>query len=311
MYERRTGNEGGDPGACCGERYGQQIAAVVPKKRATPSYEGSGEKEKMTVEITCPQCNFSKSIPKEKIPPGARWATCPQCKHRFAFAPPEAGHRPEREQEETRAEGRVERWAPPWENRAQLGLWQGIYQTFKAVLFSPDKLFSTMAHKGGIMEPLAFGLLLGSIGSMFGFFWQFLMMSGSLLALGEALLGHLSMSLIFFGIIIISPLFVIIAMFLASAILHLLLLVVRGGKNGFEGTFRVVSYSQATQIWGVIPFLGGFIGGLWIIIVQIIGLREIHETSYLRVILALLIPIALILLLVLAIVIPLLVFGLV
>jgi hypothetical protein len=88
------------------------------------------------------------------------------------------------------------------------------------------------------------------------------------------------------------------------------LLVVRGGENGFEATFRVVSYSQATQIWGVIPFLGGFIGGLWIIIVQIIGLREIHETSYLRVILALLIPIALILLLVMAIVIPLIVFGL-
>jgi hypothetical protein len=149
----------------------------------------------MTVEIRCPQCNFSRSIPKERIPAGARWATCPQCKHRFAFAPPEAGPRPEQEQEEAGAEGRVERGAPPWENRSQLGLWQGIYQTFKGVLFSPDKLFSTMTHKGGIMEPLAFGLLLGSIGSMFGFFWQFLMMSGSLLALGEALTGHLSMSL--------------------------------------------------------------------------------------------------------------------
>ena len=261
----------------------------------------------MRVEITCPQCNFSKSIPKERIPAGARWATCPQCKRRFAFAPPEAGPRPE--QEKAGSESRLERQTPPWENRAELGLWQGIYQTFKAVLFSPDKLFSTMAHKRGIMEPFAFGLLFGAIGSMFGFFWQFLI-SGSILPLGEALMGHLSMSLIFFGVMIISPLFVIIAMFLTSAILHLLLLIVRGGRNGFEATFRVVSYSQATQIWGIIPFLGGFIGGIWIIIVQIIGLREIHETSYLRVILALLIPVALILLLVLAIVIPFLVFGL-
>jgi hypothetical protein len=135
-------------------------------------------------------------------------------------------------------------------------------------------------------------------------------MSGGLLGLSEELMGHVSMSLIFFAIMIISPLFVTIAMFVTSAILHLLLLIVRGGKNGFEATFRVVSYSQATQIWGVIPFLGGFIGGLWLLIVQIVGLREIHETSYLRVIMALLIPVALILLLVLAIVIPLLVFGL-
>ncbi len=283
---------------------------MVPKKRAAPSHERAGEKGEMTVEITCPRCNFSKSIPAEKVPAGARWATCPQCKNRFAFAPPEADPGLEDKQNDIGEEGRVERRAPPWESRPELGLWQAIYQTFKGVLFSPDKLFSSMTHKGGIMEPLAFGLLLGSIGSMFGFFWQFLMMSGSLMALGEELIGHLSMSLIFFVIIIISPLFVTIAMFVTSAVLHLLLLVVRGGKNGFEATFRVVSYSQATQIWGVIPFLGGFIGALWIIIVQIIGLREIHETSYLRVILALLIPVALGLLLLLAIVIPLLVFGL-
>ena len=264
----------------------------------------------MTVEIICPRCNFSRSIPKEKIPSGARWATCPQCKHRFSFAPPKGDISPEQGQKEAGAEVGVERWAPPWENRSELGLWQAIYQTFKAVLFSPDRLFSAMTHKGGITEPLAFGLLLGSIGSMFGFFWQFLMMSAGLLALGEELIGRVSMSLIFFAIIIISPLFVAITMFIGSAVLHLLLLIVRGGRNGFEATFRVVSYSQATQMWGVIPFIGGFIGGLWILVVQIIGLREIHETSYLRVILALLIPVAFILLLVLAIVVPLLIFGL-
>lgn len=263
----------------------------------------------MTVEITCPRCNFSKSVPREKVPVGARWATCPRCKHRFEFALPGVAPSFEQEQKETIEGSRAERRATPWENRSELGLWQGIYQTFKAVLFSPEDLFSTMTYKGGIREPLAFGLLLGSIGSMFGFFWQFLMISGHLLAFGQKVMNHFTMSLIFFGIIIISPLFVTLSMFLASGILHLLLLIVRGGKNGFEATFRVVSYSQATQVWGVIPFVGGFIGGFWILIVMVIGLRWIHEISYVRVILALLIPIALVLLLVLAIVIPLLIFG--
>jgi hypothetical protein len=282
---------------------------MVPKKRAIPSHEGAEREEKMTVEITCPKCNFSKRIPKEKIPVGARWANCPRCKCRFEFGLQEEALDIKHEEKETTGESRVERQAPPWEKRSDLGLWQGIYKTFKAVLFSPEEIFRTMTYKGGIKEPLAFGLLLGSIGSMFGFFWQFLMMSGSLLAIDHEVMSHFTMSLIFFGIIIISPLFVTITIFLASAILHLLLLVVKGGKNGFEATFRVVSYSQATQIWGLIPFVGGLIGGLWILIVQIIGLREIHETSYLRVILALLIPLALVLLLVMAIVIPLLIFG--
>lgn len=205
----------------------------------------------------------------------------------------------------------VERQATPWENRSELGLWQGIYRTFKAVLFSPNKIFGTMTYEGGIKEPLAYGLLLGSIGSMFGFFWQFLVLSSGLLAIDNELMSHFAMSLIFFGIIIVSPFFVIINIFLTSTILHLLLLIVRGGRNGFEATFRVASYSQATQIWGLIPFIGGLLGGLWFLIVGIIGLREIHETSYLRVVLALLIFVALVILLVMFIIIglPLLIFG--
>jgi hypothetical protein len=71
----------------------------------------------------------------------------------------------------------------------------------------------------------------------------------------------------------------------------------------------VVSYSQATQLLGLFPFIGGLIGFLWMIIVQIIGLKEIHETSYLKVIIAFLIPPALILLLVMAIVVPLFILG--
>ena len=82
-----------------------------------------------------------------------------------------------------------------------------------------------------------------------------------------------------------------------------------GGKNGFEATFRVISYSQAIQVVGVIPFIGGLLGGLWVLVVQVIGIREIHETSYLRVIVAFLIPLALIFLIVMAGVLLFIVFG--
>ena len=37
------------------------------------------------VEITCPQCNYTKSIPPEKIPPGVRWIRCPKCGNRFEY----------------------------------------------------------------------------------------------------------------------------------------------------------------------------------------------------------------------------------
>jgi predicted Zn finger-like uncharacterized protein len=33
--------------------------------------------------ITCPHCDFRRSVPHELIPVGARQANCPQCKQPF------------------------------------------------------------------------------------------------------------------------------------------------------------------------------------------------------------------------------------
>jgi len=257
----------------------------------------------MSVELTCPYCQFSKKVPKEKIPTGAKWVTCPRCNQRFEFSPikkdvssvtketePEKGVK--RLKEEPDKE--YARKGAPWENRSELGLWQGIYETFKAVLFSPESLFKSLTFKGGIVEPLAFGTLVGSIGTMFGLFWQFLLWSGLVLTYGESIFGQFAVGVIFLIIVVVTPIFWIAWIFFSSGIMHLLLLIVRSGRNGYEATFRVVSYSQATQIWSLIPFLGGTIAFIWQLIVQVIGLKHIHRTSYLRVIIAFLIPLAII-----------------
>ena len=263
----------------------------------------------MTVELICPFCRFSKKVPKEKMPVGAKWATCPRCGQRFELS--ETGGGADFVIEESGADsgsrgtgGEPEkgygRDGAPWENRSETGLWGGIYKTFKSVLFSPETFFSRITFKGGLWEPLAFGLLFGGFGSMLGLFWQFLMVSGALMSKVQSIFPQLTVGLFFVIVVVVIPVFVVLSMLIYSFSLHLLLLMVRGGKNGFEGTFRVVAYSQATQALALIPFLGGIVGGIWQIIVQIIGLREIHETSYLKVIIAFLIPVAVISLLVIA-----------
>ena len=254
----------------------------------------------MTVQLTCPYCQFSKRIPKEKIPPGVTWATCPRCRQRFQFSPPETKPPPATEKilDKTEAgpatedfEKQIEHGGPPWENRSDLGLWPAIYQTFKSALFYPNSLFKGMVHRSGISEPLAFGLLIGSLGSMFGLFWQILMLSGTIKKYGENFLGQFAIGIIFLLILVFIPLFVIASMFIYSGVLHVLLLLTKAGGNGFVATFRVVAYSQAAQAWSMVPFLGTWIGGFWQMIIQIVGLREIHETSFLRVIVAFLIPV--------------------
>ena len=271
----------------------------------------------MSVELICPYCQFSKKVPNEKIPVGAKWVTCPRCHQRFEFSSVEKDFGPvtreivrktEFERQEEDPEDGYTRNAAPWENRSELGLWQGIYKTFKAVLFSPEIFFRSLAFNAGIVEPLAFGTLVGSIGSMFSLFWQLLMWSGLVLTYGESMFGQFTIGVILLIIMVIIPVLWVTWIFVSSGITHLLLLIVRGGENGYEATLRVVSYSQATQIWSLIPFVGGTIGWIWQLVVQIIGLRHIHRTPYLRIIVAFLIPVAIIFFLAIVVVIGLVLF---
>ncbi|MDP6180247.1 MAG: YIP1 family protein [Desulfatiglandales bacterium] len=260
----------------------------------------------MTVKITCPYCNFSKQMSMGKIPPGTRWATCPRCKQRFEFVFQDSVGGI---QEVPTGKGAgSKRGASPWERRSEQGVWRGLCESFKGVLFSPEKIFSTMTHKGGIKEPLAFGLLLGSLGAMIGFFWDFLMIGDRLITKWPTVIGQFNLGVIFLIVMILTPFFVMMSMFVVSGILHLCLLIAGGGRNGFEGTFRVVAFSQSTKILELVPFIGRFIGWLWHFIVQVIGLREMHETSYLRTIIAMILPIVLIFIISMAIIVPLFIF---
>ena len=277
----------------------------------------------MKVRITCPHCNFTTELPGERIPPQAKSANCPRCKQRFALnpetfvplrpaEPPPPPPPPEPAVEEQSVPGTSEpdaaRGPSPWEDRSRLGLWPGIFQTFRNVLFHPVNFFRTLHFEGGLKEPLAFGLLFGSLGMMFSLFWQFLLAAWGFGGSLKSLSSLFPVTLIFPLLLILSPLLVGLGLFIMSGILHLLLRIVRGGSHGFEATFRVVAYGQATQIFAVVPFIGGFVGGLWLLVIEIIGLREMHETSYLRVILAFAIPVALIgILVVAAIAIPLII----
>ena len=257
-----------------------------------------------TDELICPYCQFSKKIPKKKIPEGVKWATCPRCHQRFEFFSTDQGETVAdvktdiRDQEATGKESK--RRGSPWERRSELGLWPGIYETFKLALFSPKALFSAQTFKKGIKEPLAFGFLFGSVGSIIGFFWQFLIVSICISQPFQNIFGTLTIGFIFLIIIIIIPIFWIFWIFCSSAVTHFFLLIVRGGQKGYEATFSVVSYSQAVRLLDIVPFVGAWAGWIWQLIIQIIGLREIHETSYPKVVFAVLIPLVLIFLLVIA-----------
>jgi hypothetical protein len=183
---------------------------------------------------------------------------------------------------------------PPWERRSEIGLREGIFQTAKQVAFSPRAFFRNTAVAGGVTESLAFGILFGSIGLMFELFWEVLTGEGSLSSIQIDFLGDHGTGLVFLVATILCPLGATVMICMTSLVLHLLLSVVGAAKNGFEATFRAVSYSQATQVWALVPYVGGLIATVWLVVVQLIGIREIHGASYARVLFAFFIAVALV-----------------
>jgi len=125
---------------------------------------------------------------------------------------------------------------------------------------------------------------------MLAFFWPVLLFSLGFVPFDDSVFGPLDRILIV-TLMVGIPLAVVLNMFFYSGILHLMLLIVRGGGGGYQATFRVVAYSQAALVWNIIPFMGAWIATVWKLVIQIIGLHEIHHISYARVMMAFLLPI--------------------
>jgi hypothetical protein len=254
----------------------------------------------MILEFVCPHCRFVKKVDENNIQSREGATTCPRCMQRFQFSiPVQATIDHAAEVIQTKiipcevAESQCEtiRKGSPWENISSIGIWRGIAGTFKETLFSPGGLFKSLTFKGGQGEPFAFGLLAGSIGSMFGLYWHYLKVAVGDDIGDSSFFGNMSIGLFFLVLIVVVPAIVAAGIYIYSGILHLMLLILRAGKNGFEATFRVVAYSQTAKIWGVIPFIGTFVSIIWQLVVVGVGLREIHETSLARVIMAFIFPI--------------------
>lgn len=183
----------------------------------------------------------------------------------------------------------------PWEER-QGTLFGDLWATTKMVLFNPPEFFDRMPKTGGHSKPLTFALIIGSIGMIFSLLWQLIFVfigAGLSSEMPEMPVAAMGGGFII-GMMILSPLLVIIGLYIGAFFLHLFLMIVRGADGGFEATFRVLAYGMATYIFNIVPFLGGLVSGGWMLVLMIIGLPRAHFTGVGRVLVAIfVIPFAL------------------
>lgn len=179
----------------------------------------------------------------------------------------------------------------PFEDRT-LPFSKRFFDTIKLAFSDPKTLFSGMQTED-MGSPILYAVIIGTIGGVFGAGWQ--LFFGSLGTIAERA-GFEQFALhtgfvIFF--MILSPVFALIGLFITSGIYHLMLLLVGGAKRGFSITLRAVAYGLTPGLLGIIPFCGGIIGGLWSMVLTIMGAMYGQQTDGWRAVLAYFLPLVL------------------
>jgi len=246
-----------------------------PPPPPEPVHEPVHERETYTGPmITCPQCGFEQTETDECVKCGIVISKYLQYQ--------EMARTVEGQVREISSEDKYS----PWESGEGF-LW-AFLKTTREALFLPTRFFKKIASGEGYGPPLIYGVIVGIIGFGMGILWQWFFFSQWFPIEKISVLS----SSFFFAIISIAiPLMVIFSILIGSCVTHLCLMIVGGNKKGFQGTFRAVCYSFSGYLFGIIPFIGSTIGGIYAMILTILGVREIHGISTGKAVLAVLLPI--------------------
>jgi hypothetical protein len=178
-------------------------------------------------------------------------------------------------------------WPPP-ENESIIGAYG---RTWRGAALQPGQFFSAMPAEGSIRSALLYYLPLGIAVAGANLFWTLL--RGGVETEQEAVLGEMPLGGAVSPLVefLFSPIILLLSLFLAAGITHLMLKLFGGANRSFGFTTRVFAFAYSPQILGVIPVAGAIFGFIWMVVVAIIGLKEGHRTTTARAASAVLIPV--------------------
>jgi len=189
----------------------------------------------------------------------------------------------------------------PFESMEKHGFFPALFLTIKQVILSPAAFFSNMPLKGFLM-PLFFFILMAEFQEICNFIWAMTGVDTSMTSdvgriiddsvIAESLqdgTGPALLSLLFYPLMLAGISFPVIGM------THIMLMIFGAAERGYQATFRAATYSYAPIILCVIPIVGDMIGALISVAISIIAYKNIHNTTYMRVVLSMVMPLVLLL----------------
>jgi hypothetical protein len=268
---------------------------LLPGLEIFPEYEPKPQPEPKPGPRPEPKPTFTYRPGPERKPSTGTMMTCPQC----GFEQPETDEcikcgiiisKYVKYQEMARSyEGQVHEISSeeytPWESGE--GFIAAFLRTTQEVLFSPTKFFKKVAAGEGYWSPFIFAMISGIIGCGVVLLWQWLFLSEMVPHQIRSVTTY-SFFLIF--AIILIPFTVAFSIVVGSGVIHLCVMIVGGNRKGFEATFRAISYSHSALLFYIVPVIGSLVGGIYLLILAILGVREGHKISTGKAVLAVLLP---------------------
>ena len=180
----------------------------------------------------------------------------------------------------------------PWENRTSGSLVNALVDTVTMVLTKPDQAFALMKREGGLVDPVLYILILGTICGVIAVGFQSLFHSFGLFTGSHNQWDRLMGIGVGWFSIILLPVLIIVTVFIGSALVHLCLMIVGGAKQSFETTLRVVCFAGGSaHVLQIVPICGGVLAGIASLVLNTIGLARAHETDTWRALVAILLPV--------------------
>ncbi|MDD3407634.1 MAG: Yip1 family protein [Methanomicrobium sp.] len=169
-----------------------------------------------------------------------------------------------------------------------------LFQKFKDITLDPVEAFKNLRDESlgtsfvYFLVIIAVYCILSGIVSMFfiGFFSSLMPgMSAGMVAGSSLVFGIIS--------IVTSFIFSIIALIIGALVLHIFVYLL-GGRKGLEQTIKASIYScTPLALLGWIPLIS-IIAVIWSIVLEALAVRELHEISTARAVLAVIIPLIII-----------------
>lgn len=187
----------------------------------------------------------------------------------------------------------------PWPPPPGVSPVEAFFTTWKDACFHPTSFFRRMPRADHFGAVLLYYLIVGVIGAGVQLFWHSVL-GGFASQLQSMIAPHRLPASRDNGVVnfLLSPFLLICTLYLVSGVCHLILMMMRGARHGFQTTTRVFAFSYSPILFGVVPIVGNLVGLVWMIVLAIKGLREAHETDGAKAAVTVLVPIFLLVVLV-------------